>query len=206
MIELFLPLVPVDEPVTVPRPPIIKKYIPYPAKRKKQMARYAKRHYGVKTWRLSDPKAVVLHYTVSDTWQSPWNYFASNTAAPGPGGSRPEKPGGCTHFIVHKDGRIFQLAPLGTMCRHAIGINHRSVGIEFVEMRSANNVLARKAQRRAGVRLVRWLQYELGIRTKDVIGHGMVNDSPYFQERVRGWRNDHTDFNRKQVRRFRSYL
>jgi N-acetyl-anhydromuramyl-L-alanine amidase AmpD len=115
-------------------------------------------------------------------------------------------PGGCTHFIVDKDGTIYQLAPLTTMCRHAIGINHRSVGIEFVEMSSATNILNRGKQRRAGVKLVRWLQSELDIKTRDVIGHFMVNDSPYFEEKVRGWRNDHTDWNRGQVMKFRSYL
>lgn len=194
------------QPVVVPRPAIVSKPIPYSATRKKQMAAYSFRHYGERTWQLTEPKAVVLHYTVSDTWQSPWNLFASNTAAPGPSGSKPESPGGCTHFLVDKDGTIIQLAPLTTMCRHAIGINHRSIGIEFVEMRSASNILNRPKQRRAGVRLVRWLQSELGIRTKDVIGHSQVNDSEYFQEKVRGWRNDHTDWSPSQVRRFRSYL
>ncbi|MEZ5185640.1 MAG: peptidoglycan recognition family protein [Candidatus Nanopelagicales bacterium] len=204
---VLLPLLfPVDTEPAVKPPPIVEKYIPYGPKRKKQMARYSKRHYGVKTWHLTDPKVIVLHYTVSTTWQSPWNLFASNTPAGGPSGSRPESPGGCTHFIVHTDGTILQLAPLTTMCRHAIGINSQSVGIEFVEMRSASNILARPKQRKAGVRLVRWLQSELGIAKRNVIGHRMVNNSTYFVEKVRGWRNDHTDWNRKQVRTFRRLL
>jgi N-acetyl-anhydromuramyl-L-alanine amidase AmpD len=208
MIPVLLPLIPLVDPgpVEVQRPRIVSTYIPYGAVRKRQMARYSKRHYGVKTWRLVDPKVIVLHYTVSSTWQSPWNLFASNTPAGGPSGSRPESPGGCTHFLVGKRGKIIQLAPLTTMCRHAIGINHRSVGIEFVEMRSANNILARTKQRKAGVRLVRWLQAELGITNKNVIGHRMVNKSPYFYERAPGWRNDHTDWSWRQVRAFRKAL
>jgi N-acetylmuramoyl-L-alanine amidase len=206
MIEMFLPLVPPVDTTVVPRPPIVVKYIPYGKQRKKQMAAYSLRHYGVRTWQLTDPRAVVLHYTVSNTASSPWNLFASNSASPGPAGSRPEKPGGCTHFIVDKDGTILQLAPLRIMCRHAIGINDRSVGIEFVEMSSASNILQRPKQRRAGVRLVRWLQSELGITKQNVIGHRMVNDSPHFHERVKGWRNDHTDWSAPQVRVFRKYL
>lgn len=205
----FLPLLlpAVDtQPTVVERPSIVSKPIPYSAARKRQMARYSQRHYGEKTWRLDAPKAVVLHFTVSDTWQSPWNLFASNSPAPGPSGSKAESPGGCTHFLVDKDGTIIQLAPLTTMCRHAIGINNKAIGIEFVEMRSASNILARAKQRRAGVRLVRWLQSELGIATSGVIGHSMVNDSPFFYEKVPGWRNDHTDWSPKQVRKFRSYL
>lgn len=207
MIEaIFAVLPPADTAQPAPRPAIVRKYIPYPKKRKKQMARYAKRHYGTKSWKLTDPRAIVLHYTVSTTWQSAWNTFASNRPVAGPSGSGSESPGVCTHFIVHSDGTILQLAPLGTMCRHAIGLNHRSVGIEFVEMRSARNILNRPAQRRAGVRLTRWLQDRLGVRTKDVIGHSMVNDSPHFQERVRGWRNDHGDWTSGETRRFRGYL
>lgn len=205
LLPLLFPAVD-PSPAVVERPAIVSKPIPYTAKRKQQMARYANRHYGVKTWRLEEPKAVVLHFTVSDTWQSPWNLFASNTPAPGPSGTKAESPGGCTHFLVDKDGTIIQLAPLTTMCRHAIGINDHAIGIEFVEMRSASNILARPKQRRAGVRLVRWLQSELGIDTRNVIGHSMVNDSPYFHDNVKGWRNDHTDWSPSQTRRFRSYL
>lgn len=206
MIEALVPWVPADPAPPVARPAMVGKYIPYGGVRKKQMARYAKRHYGTRTWRLRDPQAVVLHYTVSTTWQSAWNTFAGNRPVAGPSGSRPESPGTCTHFIVHTDGTIIQLAPLGKMCRHAIGLNHRSIGIEFVEMRSAANILARPAQRKAGVKLVRWLQGRLGIRTKHVIGHSMVNDSPFFEERVRGWRNDHGDWTKTQTRQFRRYL
>lgn len=204
-LALLLPLVD-PAPTVVEKPPVVDKPIPYSPQRKRQMARYAQRHYGVKSWHLVDPKAIVLHFTVSNTWQSPWNLFASNTPAPGPSGTRAESPGSCTHFLVDKDGTIVQLAPLTTMCRHAIGLNDRAVGIEFVEMSSAANILARPKQRRAGVRLVRWLQSELAIPTSGVIGHSMVNDFPYFHENVRGWRNDHTDWSPSQVRRFRSYL
>ncbi|HQR78736.1 MAG TPA: peptidoglycan recognition family protein [Actinomycetota bacterium] len=206
MIPFFVPLVPPVEVAPVPPPRIVQKAIPYGKQRKKQMAGYAFRHYGVRTWQLTDPKVVVLHFTVSSTYQSAWHTFANNAPAPGPAGSKPERPGGCTQFIVDKDGTIYQLVPLGTMCRHAIGINHRSVGIEFVEETSARNILARSKQRRAGLRLVRWLQWELGISTANVLGHATVNASPYFQERVAGWRNDHTDWRAPQVRRFRSLL
>lgn len=205
MIELMLPLIE-DQPAVVERPAIIDKPIPYTAKRKRQMAAYAKRHYGVRTWRLDDPKAVVLHFTTTDTWTSPFYHFSNNTPVPGPAGSRAEAPGPCTHFLVHTDGRIFQLAPLNVMCRHAIGLNHESIGIEFIEKRSAANVLARPKQRQAGVRLVRWLQYRLGIAKSDVIGHSEVNDSPHFLELVKGWRNDHTDWSPAQSRKFRSLL
>ena len=195
-----------DPAPVVEKPPVVEKFIPYGPTRTKQMAAYSYRHYGVRTAALTDPKVIVLHYTVSQNWQSPWNLFASNSAAPGPSGSEPEMPGGCTHFLVAKSGKIIQLAPLTTMCRHAIGLNDRSIGIEFVEMSSAANILKRPRQFAAGVALVKWLQAETGITTDNVIGHRMVNDSPYFHELVKGWRNDHTDWSVGQVRTFRSEL
>lgn len=184
------------------RPPIVSDPIPYGAKRKRQMAGYAWRHYHVRTWRLTSVRQIVLHYTGSDDYKSVHNTFASNSRAAGPGGSRPESPGTCAHFVVAKSGRIYQLAPLTIMCRHAIGLNHRSIGIEFVEMRSANNILARKNQLRAGQALVRWLQAKYGIAKRDVIGHAMVNQSRFFVDHE-GWRNDHVDWRAGQVRKFR---
>jgi hypothetical protein len=38
-----------------------------------------------------------------------------------------------------------------------------------------------------------------------VIGHAMANDSPYFVDHE-GWRNDHTDWQRRDVRTFRHRL
>jgi hypothetical protein len=52
---------------------------------------------------------------------------------------------------------------------------------------------------------VRWLQARYGIATKDVIGHAMVNDSPFFHD-LEGWRNDHTDWQAEDVRALRKRL
>ena len=70
--------------------------IPFGHDRKRQMAAYSKRHYGERTWRLTDPKAIVLHYTATDTYPPVFNTFASN--APNLG----ESPGVCAQF---DDGR-----------------------------------------------------------------------------------------------------
>ena len=40
---------------------------------------------------------------------------------------------------------------------------------------------------------------------KDVIGHAMANDSPYFKD-LEGWRNDHTDWLRRDVLDFHHRL
>ena len=41
---------------TVPRPHIVWKPIPFGPKRRTEMAAYAKRHYGIDSWRLTNPR------------------------------------------------------------------------------------------------------------------------------------------------------
>ncbi|MGV1035792.1 MAG: N-acetylmuramoyl-L-alanine amidase [Candidatus Nanopelagicales bacterium] len=185
----------------VPRPAIVADPIPYGAKRKRQMFGYAWRHYRTKTWRLTAVRQIVLHYTVSNGYTSVHKFFSNNSRGLDPAGSKPESPGNCTHFVVAQSGRIYQQAPVRIMCRQAIGLNHRSIGIEFVEMRSANNIPARKRQLLAGQALVRWLQAKYRVRSPDVIGHAMVNRPRFFVD-YEGWRNDHTDWRTGQVRKF----
>ena len=56
--------------VSVPKPHIVWKPIPFGAKRKAEMAAYARRHYGINSWRLQQPHVIVEHYTVSSTFSS----------------------------------------------------------------------------------------------------------------------------------------
>lgn len=188
--------------VAITRPAIINDPIPYSAKRKAQMASYAKRHYGTYTYAFANPKVVLLHYTVTKDYRSTWNWMAANAASPGNAGTKKEKPGACTHFVIDKNGKIYQLAPLNIMCRHVVGLNNRAVGIEFVEMTSARNILNRPKQLAAGRALVRWLQSEYSIPKADVIGHAMANKSRYFLD-LKGWFNDHDDWPTKHVKIFR---
>src|SRR5450830_506924 len=62
------------------RPPITVKLIPFGDTRKAQMADYSRRHYHQHTWKLTNPKAIVLHHTAGAYWLSAWSTFAANTA------------------------------------------------------------------------------------------------------------------------------
>jgi hypothetical protein len=104
------------------KPDITWRRIPYGDERRRQMAGYSKRHYGIRSWHLTRKLSVVQHYTTGTTWQGAWNTFAANTRHLG------ELPGTCTHFIVHTDGTIYQLVPLWIRCRHVIGMNQLSIG------------------------------------------------------------------------------
>ena len=192
-------------PLEVSKPRIVQDHIPYGKNRKRQMARYSRRHYGRGRWRLERRRVVVLHFTGGNSYSSAWNTFASNAPARG------ELPGVCTHYIVGRGGKISEVVPVRIRCRHAIGLNHRSIGIEMVQPTgrgshwACRRILRRKQQISAALRLVRWLRGRHGIRMKNVIGHAMANKSPYFRD-LKGWTNDHTDWGWRDVKTFRKRL
>jgi N-acetyl-anhydromuramyl-L-alanine amidase AmpD len=188
-----------------PRPRIDDDPIPYGGERKQQMAAYSKRHYGHRRWRLVKPSVIVLHFTGGSGYESAWNTFAAN------GPARGELPGVCTHYVVGKDGVVHRLVRLAIRCRHAIGLNHRSIGIEMVQPAgegshwAARQILGRRRQVRPALELVRYVRARFGIEMRHVIGHAMANTSPYFKD-LRGWRNDHVDWLRRDVVVFRRRL
>ncbi|HET9249532.1 MAG TPA: peptidoglycan recognition family protein [Actinomycetota bacterium] len=163
------------------RPPIVWKPIPYGERRRQQMGAYSERHYGRWRWRLRRKLAIVEHYTTGTTWQGAWNLFAANTK------HLDEYPGTCAHFIVHTDGTIYQLVPLSTRCRHTIGLNQLSIGIEHVG-RSDAEVLGNARQMDASLRLTLWLVAKYGLEIRNVIGHAESLRSPLRFERYPAWR------------------
>jgi beta-N-acetylhexosaminidase len=182
------------------KPDIVWKPIPYGAKRRSQMAAYSDRHYGQRTWRLADPLVIVEHYTAGTTWQGAWGTFASNATHLG------EKPGTCAHFLIDTDGTIRQLVGLGVRCRHVVGLNHTSIGIEHVGTSSAM-VLGNRRQMHASLALTVWLMARFDVNVGNVIGHGEALESPYHLERYASWRClVHADFRRPAMRVYRTRL
>jgi N-acetylmuramoyl-L-alanine amidase len=189
-------------PDAAPRPHIVQRRIPFGAARRAQMRAYARRHYGIDTAALRDPKVIVEHFTASGTFSSAFNTFAANA----PDVELHERPGVCAHFVVDRDGTIYQLVSLKWMCRHTVGLNDVAIGIEHVGFSDAE-ILGRPAQIRASLRLTRWLQGRYRIRRRDVIGHAESLSSPYHHERIARLRTQtHGDFARPAMRRYRGRL
>jgi N-acetylmuramoyl-L-alanine amidase len=192
-------------PSATPKPRIVWDPIPFGAARKAQMTAYVRRHYGSfmkPTWRLINPHVIVIHFTESSTFQSAWNTFANDV----PDSELHELPATCAHFIVDKNGTIYQLVWLGVMCRHTVGLNWTAIGIEHVAFSDAQ-VLNNPRQISASLRLVRWLRCRFHIPIKDVIGHNESLSSPYHREDVRALRNQtHGDFNHTDMQAYRRRL
>jgi beta-N-acetylhexosaminidase len=180
---------------TAARPAIVQRPIPFGAKRRAEMRAYARRHYGIDDFHLRDPKVIVEHYTVTTTFRSAYATFANDV----PDVELHELPGTCAHFIVDKDGTIYQLVSLTIMCRHTVGLNWTAIGIEQVGL-SAREILDRPAQYRAVVRLTTWLRCRYGIAVHNVIGHNESLSSPYHHEKVAALRRQtHGDWTRAEM-------
>lgn len=187
---------------TVPKPKIIQKPIPFTAARKADMAAYAQRHYGLDTYLLKQPQVIVEHYTENNSVSATFNTFAPNVADP----ELHEKPGVCSHFVIGRDGKIYQLVPITIMCRHTVGLNYTAIGIEHVGT-SDDSVLNDKKQIAASLKLTRWLRCTQSIAIKNVIGHNESLSSPFHMERVAKLKNQtHADFPRKKMNIYRSRL
>ena len=185
-----------------PRPHIVWRPIPFPASRLAETAAYARRHYGISTWRLRHPRVIVEHYTAGTSFASAYATFAPDV----PDAELHELPGVCSHFVVDTDGTIYQLVPLDVMCRHTVGLNYTAIGIEHVGTSDAE-ILAKPAQLRASLRLTAWLQWRFHIQLRNVIGHDESLTSPYHRELVPAWRcQTHGDWTAADMRVYRARL
>jgi N-acetylmuramoyl-L-alanine amidase len=188
--------------IAAPAPPIVHNPIPFGARRKAETRAYARRHYGLNTALLKNPKVIVEHYTVTTTFRATFNTFAPDV----PDAELHELPGTCAHFVVDRAGRIHQLVSLRYICRHTVGLNWTAIGIEHVGTSDAQ-VLGDKKQLRASLRLTRWLQARFGIETKNVIGHAESLSSSYHHERVKRLRTQtHGDWVHRDMEIYRSKL
>lgn len=183
-------------------PKVKKRLIPYPESRRDHMAAYSQRHYGEREWRLVDPKLIVIHYAQAGTIGSIYNTFAPDR----PDVEFDELPGVCSHFAVDAKGRAFKFVPTGTRCRHVVGLNHVSLGIEHVGFSDAQ-VLRRKPELKGSLRLTHALRCRFGIPIKGVIGHAESLSNPHYLELDPDFKGrTHGDFKRRSMRIYRRQL
>jgi len=184
------------------KPRIQDMLIPYGPKRKREMAAYSKRHYGQYEWRLRQVKLIVEHLSVTPDVQSVYNTFAPDV----PDAEFGELPGVCSHYVIGRSGRIYRFVSLAIRCRHVVGLNYLSVGIEHVGQ-TETDVLGNPRQLHASLRLTRWLRCRYGLKASGVIGHNESLSSPYYREldpRFRG--QTHGDWRPPYMRRYRRML
>jgi N-acetylmuramoyl-L-alanine amidase len=184
-----------------PKPQVVWKPIPFGPTRLAETAAYARRHYGIDSYVLR-PRAIVEHVTVTSSFSSAYNTFAADV----PDAELHQLPGTCAHFIVDRDGTIYQLVRLNVMCRHTVGLNWAAIGIEHVGLSDAQ-VLGDAAQMRSSLALTVWLMWRYRIPLADVIGHNESLSSPLHKELYAPWRcQTHADWQSADMNVYRRRL
>ena len=187
--------------IAPPRPHIVWKPIPFGAARLAETTAYAQRHYGIAS-NVLHPQAIVEHVTASASFASAYNTFAADV----PDGELHQLPGTCAHFIVDRDGTIYQLVRLDVICRHTVGLNWAAIGIEHVGLSDAQ-VLSNAAQMRSSLALTLWLMSRYHVRLANVIGHNESLSSPLHKELYAPWRcQTHADWRRADMNVYRAKL
>ena len=189
-------------PSAFAKPRIHKMRIPFPKKRKREMAAYSQHHYGQHKWRLTSPNLIVEHYAAAGSISAIYNTFRPDR----PDVEFHQLPGVCSHFAVAANGAIFKFVPINIRCRHVVGLNWTAVGIEHVGF-SDQDILNRPAQLNASLQLTRWLRCRLGLPVNQVIGHNESLSSPFYKEldpRCKG--QTHQDWNRADMNIYRADL
>lgn len=133
-----------------------------------------------------EPKLIVMHYTAAGSGKASALYLFS-----------PHKPPSSAHFVVDRDGTIFQISDTGMVTWHAghsqwrgvIGINPHAIGIEIAnhgwDYKGADAIVARHknggpiqkwepytaAQLAAVKKLTNWLLLEAHPTIREIVGH-----------------------------------
>jgi len=185
-----------------PKPPIHKMLIPYPQKRKREMAAYSKRHYGQYKWRLVNPKVIVIHYAEAGSISAIYNTFRPDH----PDVELHELPNVCAHYAVAASGAVYKFVPPSIRCRHTVGLNWTAIGVEHVGF-SDQDILDRPAQLNGSLHFVQWLRCRFGISINNVIGHSESLSSPFHKELVPSVQNQtHSDWNHADMQIYRADL
>jgi len=146
---------------------VIKKYLPY-KKWQQEYREYFQRHYNDPNLTLN-PKLIVLHYSGTPDFATLWWTFVKGGEYDAGGGKK--KTGHLsTHFVIDKDGTLYQLMPLTRRARGTYGVNHAAISIEIIG-RNEKDILANKKQMKVVFSLVRWLMNKYKIPASGVRAH-----------------------------------
>ncbi|GHF83560.1 N-acetylmuramoyl-L-alanine amidase [Thalassotalea marina] len=141
----------------------------YNDKREQLSLEYLATRYDIKTEKAKiTPKMVVVHWTAIPTLEASFNAFNSPMLP-----SSRDKISSASqlnvsaHYLVDRDGTIYQLLPNTTFARHVIGLNHSAIGIENVGNGSTLPLTAEQLE--ANIALIKQLTQDYPIEY--VIGH-----------------------------------
>jgi N-acetyl-anhydromuramyl-L-alanine amidase AmpD len=150
-------------PISINKMPIV-----YNQERIKLSLEYLKeRHNLIQSTPTIVPKIIVLHYVGGGTLKSSFNYFNNIRIENGREYNKKQSQLNVSaHYLVDRDGEIYQLLSDTLFARHTIGLNYCAIGVENIG--GKDNPLTEK-QIIANAKLVRYLKSKYPIEY--VIGH-----------------------------------
>ncbi|MBN2815145.1 MAG: N-acetylmuramoyl-L-alanine amidase [Campylobacterales bacterium] len=189
---------------------IVQKPIIFTQKRKEMTKEYIKSHYDldVKSIEIT-PKMLVLHWTaVMDFNDSFTRLYPEELYSDRKDIVNASSLNVSAHFLVDRDGTIYQLMPDNWMARHVIGLNYFSIGVENVGGEGNAKEDLTPQQLKSNIRLVQYLKAKYP-SIKHVIGHHEYREyenSPLWLERDTNYRTQKADPGEKFMKNVRDSL
>ena len=176
---------------------IVQKPIDFTKKRIDMTKAYIKQHYAFDVKVITiDPKIIVLHWTAVMDFDDCYKRLKGDTLYSDRGDIADAGALNVSaHFLVARDGTIFELMPDNYMARHVIGLNYSSIGVENVGGEGNVKDDLTDAQVAANIKLVKYLRAKYP-NIEYLIGHHeyqKLESSPLWLEKDASYRTKKAD-------------
>ena len=176
---------------------IVQKPITFTQKRKDMTKEYIKTHYGLKVRDIKiKPKMIVLHWTAVMDFDDCFKRLDGEELYSDRGDiASASVLNVSAHFLVARDGTIYQLMPDNWMARHVIGLNYSTIGIENVGGEGNMKDDLTEAQLKSNIKLVNYLEAKYP-SIQHLIGHHEYREfenTPLWLEKDDGYRTIKSD-------------
>lgn len=167
----------------------------------KQHLQYFRKTYGVNSLKFR-PSMLVMHYTVVPTEEQTYTVLQRRKVS--------------VHFMVGRDGTVYQLLPLERRATGTYGVNHKAIAVEMVAS-TESDLLSRPYQVFQSFCLAKFLMAKYQIPPNKVFGHYEVGQGvtvvpdyldladPYYPTRYPP-NEKRTDPGKRYMRWLRTYL
>ncbi|WP_304545905.1 glycoside hydrolase family 3 N-terminal domain-containing protein [Sulfurimonas microaerophilic] len=176
---------------------IVQRPIVFTSHRIELTKQYIKQHYDKDVENIKiTPKMIVLHWTaVMNLEDSYKRLYPEELLTDRKDIANASLLNVSSHFLIDRDGTIYQLMPDDYMARHVIGLNYTTIGVENVGGEANKKEDLTPAQLQANIELVRYLKTKYP-SINYLIGHHEYRefeDTPLWLERDKGYRTKKAD-------------
>jgi beta-N-acetylhexosaminidase len=176
---------------------IIQKPIVFTEHRKQMTKGYIKQHYALDVKNINiTPKMIVLHWTAVMSFEDSYKrLYQEELFIDRKDIASASLLNVSAHFLVDRDGTIYQLMPDNWMARHVIGLNYSTIGVENVGGEANEKEDLTPAQVKANIALVRYLKMKYPSITY-LIGHHEYREfeaTSLWLEKDKGYRTTKVD-------------